>query len=368
MVELENYWFEEFFDAIYQFIWILDARGKVIKVNQAALDITGLSREVVMGFTLWGIPWPALSKHNKQILKRSVDQVSKGKFVRHELDFRLDGQRELIIDFSLKPIFDHARALQFIIVEGRDITRYRRTSEALFQSEAQFRTIYEKSGIGILIKGVDGKLLDCNLAFQSMLGYSAEEIIGRDYLAITYPDDKGISRKLFNDLVTGKTSHYFMEKRYLDRDGHIIWAHVNTSLVLGSDGQAQFAIAMIENISAHKQIEAELMELQRSLMQGREMERLRIAQDLHDGPLQEIIGISYQVQDLANAAPLDADQEQLEGIQSALQQLIRSIRSICGELRPPTFDSVRPGEEHFVTCRRISGSPSGNGNRAGPGT
>ena len=131
--------------------------------------------------------------------------------------------------------------------------------------------------------------------------------------------------------------NYFIEKRYLDRDGNPIWARVNTSLVLGSDGQAQFAIAMIENITAHKQIESELMELQRSLMQGREMERLRVAQDLHDGPLQEIIGISYQVQDLANAAPLDADREQLEGIQSALQQLIKSIRSICGELRPPTL-------------------------------
>lgn len=170
-----------------------------------------------------------------------------------------------------------------------------------------------------------------------MLGYSAEEINDKDYLAITHPEDKGISRKLFNDLVAGKSSQYFLEKRYLDRDGNAIWARVNTSLVLGSDGQAQFAIVMIENITADKQIESELMELQRSLMQGREMERLRVAQDLHDGPLQEIIGISYQVQDLANAAPLDADREQLEGIQSALQQLIKSIRSICGELRPPTL-------------------------------
>ena len=139
MVEIENYWFEEFFDAIYQFIWILDARGKVIKVNQAALDITGLSREAVMGLSLWGIPWPALSRSNKQILKRSVNQVSKGKFVRHELDFRLDGQRELIIDFSLKPIFDHVRSLQFIIVEGRDITRYKRTSEALLSERGSIQ-------------------------------------------------------------------------------------------------------------------------------------------------------------------------------------------------------------------------------------
>jgi signal transduction histidine kinase len=72
-------------------------------------------------------------------------------------------------------------------------------------------------------------------------------------------------------------------------------------------------------------------------MQGREMERLRVAQDLHDGPLQEIIGISYQIQALENAIPTDAYLEQLETVQDALQQLTKSIRTMCGELRPPTL-------------------------------
>ncbi len=105
----------------------------------------------------------------------------------------------------------------------------------------------------------------------------------------------------------------------------------------GTDKRAQFAIVMAENITAQKQVEAELVEMRRRLMQGREMERLQLAQDLHDGPLQEIIGISYQVNGLESGLQGDAGREQLEAIKSSLQQVAKSIRTFCGELRPSTL-------------------------------
>jgi len=337
MYQQDDRWLEEFFDAIYQFTWILDERGKVIKANRAAQEITNLTQADVTGYTLWEVPWPALSRPNRRMLKKVVNQAIRGKFVRNELEIHRRGQPEITIDFSLKPLFDEYGKLKFIIAEGRDITVYKHTTEALFQSEARFKTIFKEAGIGIVIKGVDGKILDSNPAFQSMLGYTAEEILQRDYLDITHPMDKGMIRKLFNELVTGKRKSYFTEKRYLHKAGQVIWGRNTTSLVLGPDGQARFVLGMVENITAQKQIESELVELQRRLMQGRETERLRVAQDLHDGPLQEIIGISYQIQALENAIPADADREQLETVQDALQQLTKSIRSMCGELRPPTL-------------------------------
>jgi len=337
MYQQDDRWLEEFFDAIYQFTWILDERGKVIKANRAAQEITHLTQADVTGYTLWEVPWPALSRPNRRMLKKVVNQAIRGKFVRNELEIHRRGQPEITIDFSLKPLFDEYGKLKFIIAEGRDITVYKHTTEALFQSEARFKTIFKEAGIGIVIKGVDGKILDSNPAFQSMLGYTAEEILQRDYLDITHPMDKGMIRKLFNELVTGKRKSYFTEKRYLHKAGQVIWGRNTTSLVLGPDGQARFVLGMVENITAQKQIESELVELQRRLMQGRETERLRVAQDLHDGPLQEIIGISYQIQALENAIPADADREQLETVQDALQQLTKSIRSMCGELRPPTL-------------------------------
>jgi signal transduction histidine kinase len=96
-------------------------------------------------------------------------------------------------------------------------------------------------------------------------------------------------------------------------------------------------IAMVENITEKKEIENELNELQQRLTRGREMERLRIAQELHDGPLQELIGISYQFKELNSAQPEEVGREPLDNIQVALDQLARSLRTICGELRPPTL-------------------------------
>lgn len=337
MIQQNDLWFEECFDAAYQFIGILDETGRIIRVNRAALEFTGLTQAEVIDTPLWLIPWPALKRQNRQALKLAIFQAVGGITSRKELKTRSSKQTEKIIDFSVKPILDEAGKLLFLFAEGRDITAYRRTREALFQSEARFRTIFEEAGIGIVIKGISGKMLDCNPAFQTMVGYTAAELRRRDYLEITHPLDKRSSRKLFNALVTGKSKNYSIEKRYLHKDGVVVWGRMTASLVRDQDGAAKFVIGMVENITVNKQIETELNELQQRLREGREMERLRFAQDLHDGPLQEIIGVSYQVQELVNSSQEDASREQLRAIRKDLQNLAHSVRTICGELRPPTL-------------------------------
>ncbi|OGO38293.1 MAG: hypothetical protein A2W35_18715 [Chloroflexi bacterium RBG_16_57_11] len=337
MLQTNDHWFEEFFNAIYQFTGILDARGNVIKANRAVLKLTGLSQNQVFGQPLWRIPWSALTRQNRQILKRTVNQAMHGISARHELEIRKRGYPEMIIDLSIKPIFDEAGVLQIIIAEGRDVTELKHTSEALFQSEARFKTIFEKAGIGIMIKNVEGKIVDCNPAFLAMLGYSTADLLQRNSQEITHPLDRSVSRKLFNALVNGKRRSSYIEKRYLSKDGEVVWCRVTASVVDGPEGQVQYVIGMVENFSAQKQIEVELMEMQKHIMLGREAERLRLAQDLHDGPLQEIIGISYQIGALKNALTDEANREQLQFAQIALQQLTKSVRAICGELRPPTL-------------------------------
>ena len=200
-----------------------------------------------------------------------------------------------------------------------------------------FKTMYAESGIGIVIKGVDGRMLSCNPAFQAMLGYGPDEILQHNYLDLTHPLDRTSSSQLFTDLVSGKRKTYILEKRYLTKDGQTIWARINTSAVHSVNGQIQFVIGMVENITARKQIEAEVVELRRRLMQGRELERVRLAQDLHDGPLQEIIATIIQLQPFENAFEQESDRSQFQAVLTSLHRLSVSIRNICGELRPPTL-------------------------------
>lgn len=250
-------------------------------------------------------------------------------------------------------------------MERHDISEYRRTSAALLQSEARFKTIFEEADIGIVIKGEDGKILESNPSFQTMLGYSSSELKERDYLEITHPLDVSISRKLFNDLISGRRRNYTVEKRYIHKDGQIVWGRITASPMRIQKGDRKSVIGIVENITAIKQTEAELSELQQRLKQGKDNERLRLAQDLHDGPLQEIIGVTYQVQELESSILDQGIKEQLREIRSSLQHLTGSVRSICGELRPPTlvpfglektilshlerFRSLHP--EYSITCK-----------------
>jgi PAS domain S-box-containing protein len=339
MLSPDDAWFEKWFDAASQWMGILDPDGRVLRANRAALDATGLTQAQVAGVPLWLIPWPALKRQNRQALQQAARLAAGGASSRSELELahRPPRQPGQIFEFSFHPIPGEAGPPRFILAEGRDITAQRRTREALFQSEARFKTIFEEAGIGIVIKGVKGRMLDCNPAFQAMLGYSAAELRRRDYLEITHPLDKRASRKLFKELVEGKRANYFVEKRYLHKDGPVVWARMTASLVRSQDGTPRFVIGMVENSTAQHQVESELSELRQRLVQGRELERLRIAQDLHDGPLQELIGVSYQVQELAGAVREDASREQLQAIRAALQDLTHSVRTLCGELRPPTL-------------------------------
>lgn len=94
---------------------------------------------------------------------------------------------------------------------------------------------------------------------------------------------------------------------------------------------------MVEDITARKQMEAELSEVKRQLVASRELERLRLAQELHDEPLQELYGLMYQLSDFTKYIESSEGQDELQSAQDMVTRLINSLRSICRELRPPAL-------------------------------
>ncbi len=143
------------------------------------------------------------------------------------------------------------RALTYAIERNR-------AEEALRQSEARFRAIFEDTVIGISVVAADGSLLDANPALHAMLGYelgALREISVRD---ITHPEDRDGSLRPLAELLAGKTDHYALEKRYRRRSGETMWARVNVSLVRGVGQQPLFAVALIEDITDRKAAEDRL--------------------------------------------------------------------------------------------------------------
>lgn len=219
---------------------------------------------------------------------------------------------------------------------GRVVER-KQAEEALRQSEARFRAFFEGAAIGISLTNLEERIVESNPALQKMLGYTHEELHRMSFVKFTHPADVQADKTLFQQLVAGERDQYQLEKRYLRQDGRLIWGRLTASLVRDGQGEPSFVIAMVEDITEPKQMEAELAEVQHRLMQSREAERLHLAQELHDGPLQDLHSMSFRLGELEAVLPNEASLGQMAASQATLQQVIQTLRSICGELRPPAL-------------------------------
>ena len=105
---------------------------------------------------------------------------------------------------------------------------------------------------------VHGVLKESNPALQQMLGYSAEELARIVFTDITHPDDVAKDLELFGELLAEKFDFYHMKKRYIRKDGQIIWAKIIVSLIRNTSGELQHVIAMVEDITVRKRAEEQL--------------------------------------------------------------------------------------------------------------
>lgn len=142
-----------------------------------------------------------------------------------------------------------------------DIDERKNYEKALKLSEKKFRTAFENSTMGMSINDTDGNFIDVNDAFCHMLGYSRVELLSPsfNYLSITYAEDKETSKKYVNNLLNGQKSFYNLEKRYLHRDGSIIWAYLTLFLIQDDNNNPLYFITHIQNITAWKKAQDEII-------------------------------------------------------------------------------------------------------------
>ena len=150
-----------------------------------------------------------------------------------------------------------------------DISEHKQKEEMLQKSEAKFRAIFERVAIGIALTDIEGRFMESNPALQKILGYSGEELHNRAFTEFTHPDDIPVDMDLYKELVRGKHDHYQMEKRYIRKDGGLVWAHLNVSLIRSAGGESQFTIRMVEDITERKRLEIHFVQSQKMETVGR---------------------------------------------------------------------------------------------------
>lgn len=137
-----------------------------------------------------------------------------------------------------------------VVVTCSDVTSERAAVLALATAERRLRLTAEHAPIGIALVSVTGDLLDVNEALCQLLGYGHDELVGRTLADLTHPSHLHTDATHLARLLDGQADTYRAEKVYLTRDGREVWAQLSVALARDEQGEPQYLIAMIEDISA----------------------------------------------------------------------------------------------------------------------
>ena len=150
-----------------------------------------------------------------------------------------------------------------------DISEQKQKEEMLQKSESKFRTIFERVAVGIALVSIDGQLVETNPALREMLRYGEEELRNRVFNEFIHPEDAAIDVDLDQELIAGKRDHYQIEKRFIRKDGGVVWCQLNVSFIRGGQQERPFTICMVEDITERKRLETQFFQSQKMETIGR---------------------------------------------------------------------------------------------------
>ena len=156
-------------------------------------------------------------------------------------------------------------SVQYRIINTRDIppqAEFRNILQWLPETppagERLLRGLFENMPIPVVICEPDGRFVSVNRAMCEMLGYSEEELLAKTLMDISHPDDLARNLARREQLLRQERQGFAMEKRYLRKDGEVIWAHMLVSLITDSDGRPQYTIGQMIDINREKLMEQQL--------------------------------------------------------------------------------------------------------------
>ena len=250
-------------------IYGIDTQGVCTFINQAALRILGFSsRDQVLGLNghllfhhshADGTPFPMQDCRIVHAFR-----ASNGAHSDEEVFWRSDGT-SFPVEYWSHPLLRGGKAIGSVVT-FLDISQRRSYELAIRESEQKFRAVFEGAEFGIAVCEIKDGHTTVNPAYRRMLGRTPDELSSLSMFdELTHPDDVQSDLNSFKRLVAGEVDHLQLDKRYLLRDGRLVWANVKLSLVRDASGTPHYILGLAADITERKRTEEELRASERHL-------------------------------------------------------------------------------------------------------
>lgn len=249
--------YQLFFEAPVGLV-IVDEQKRLLKVNQAFCDLVGYEERDIIGnsYAVYTHPDDLASS---LALTEQFFAGGGGSYRFEKRYIRKNG--ELIwVSVTARGIRIPGSLQSVLLGAVENITERKHTELALQQSQQCLSKAFEEAAIGMALVAPDGRWLQVNQALCEIVGYAKEELEATTFQAITHPDDLGADLGFVDQMLRGEIRTYQMEKRYLHKQGHVVWILLSVSLVRNPDGTPLHFVSQIQDITERKRGEEALRE------------------------------------------------------------------------------------------------------------
>ena len=256
--------FRQMAESIREIFWMQDGGWKqTLYVSPAYEEVWGRTCESLYENPLSWID--GVHPDDREPVKVQVEQQLRG--MSTDTEFRVerpDGSLRWVRCHAF-PIKDPEGDVSRVAGLAEDITERKQAQEALRESEERFRGTFENAAVGIAHVDADGRFLLVNDRLCDIVGYTREELLAKGFQDITHPEDLAASLDHFRSLVRGELPSFSLEKRYLRKDGSVVWGNVSLSIQNRSSGEPAYGIAILQDITELKKVEDRIATGQRTL-------------------------------------------------------------------------------------------------------